>query len=144
VKLRQEVELEAYILHIQIEGRVLGELIYNYILPASVAYQNTLLQNVIGLKDIYGAAHKKLSEGQTNIIEQMAEHMTAIKKKTDAMIDARKKANKIEDSHKKARAYALNIKPYFDEIRHHSDKLEQLVDNQVWPLAKYRELLFIK
>lgn len=144
VKARQEVELEAYILHVQIEGRVLNELVYGHIIPAAIEYQNTLIQNVLGLKEIYGAAHKKLSESQSNIIEQMAEHMVTLKKKTDAMTDARKKANKLVDSHKKASAYAENIKPYFDEIRYQSDKLEQLVEDQVWPLTKYRELLFIK
>ena len=117
---------------------------YSHIIPAAIEYQNTLIQNVLGLKEIYGAAHKKLSEGQSNIIELMAEHMVTLKRKTDAMTDARKKANKLTDSHKKAFAYAENIKPYFDEIRYHCDKLEQLVDNQVWPLTKYRELLFIK
>lgn len=144
VKARQEVELEAYILHLQIEGRVLNELVYGHIIPATIEYQNLLIQNVLGLKEIYGAAHKKLSEGQSNIIEQMAEHMVTLKKKTDGMTEARKKANKLNDSQKKAVAYAENVKPYFDEIRFHCDKLEQLVDDQVWPLAKYRELLFIK
>ena len=144
VKARQEVELEAYILHLQIEGRVLNELVYGHIIPAAIEYQNTLIQNVLGLKEIYGAAHKKLSEGQSNIIEQMAEYLVALKKNTDAMTETRKKANKLTDSHKKAVAYAENVKPYFDEIRYHCDKLEQLVDDQVWPLTKYRELLFIK
>lgn len=144
VKARQEVELEAYILHVQIEGRVLNELVYGHIIPAAIEYQNTLIQNVLGLKEIYGAAHKKLSEGPSNIIEQMAEHLVTLKKNTDAMTEARKKANKLTDSHKKAVAYAENVKPYFDEIRYHCDKLEQLVDDQVWPLTKYRELLFIK
>jgi len=144
VKARQEVELEAYILHVQIEGRVLNELVYGHIIPATIAYQNTLIQNVLGLKEIYGASHKKLAEGQSHVIEQMAEHTDALKKKTDAMTEARKKANKLTDSHKKAFAYAENVKPYFDEIRHHSDKLEQLIEDQVWPLTKYRELLFIK
>ena len=119
-------------------------MVYSHVIPASIAYQNQLIKNVLGLKDIYGAAHKKLTEGQSNIIEQIAEHIVALKKKTDAMTEARKKANKLTDSYKKAAAYAENIKPYFDEIRHHSDKLEQLVDDQLWPLTKYRELLFIK
>jgi len=144
VKARQEVELEAYILHLQIEGRILNELVYGHIIPAALAYQNTLIQNVLGLKEIYGAAHKKLSEGQSNIIEQMGEHISTIKKKADAMTSARKKANKLSDNYKKAMSYAESVKPYFDEIRYHSDSLEQLVDDQVWPLVKYRELLFIK
>jgi len=144
VKARQEVEIEAYILHVQIEGRVLSELVYGHIIPAAIEYQNTLIKNVLGLKEIYGAVHKKLSDGQSNIIEQMGEHLVTLKKKTDTMNEARKKANKLSDRHKKASAYAENIKPYFDEIRYHSDKLEQLIDDKIWPLTKYRELLFIK
>ncbi|WP_298472842.1 glutamine synthetase III [uncultured Maribacter sp.] len=144
VKARQEVELDTYILHLQIEGRVLNELVYNHIIPAAIEYQNKLMQNVIGLKDIYGAAHKKLADGQLTILEEIAEHMVSLKKLTDNMTDARKKANKLKESAKKANAYCENVKPYFDEIRYHCDKLEQLIDNQLWPLTKYRELLFIK
>lgn len=144
VRARQEVELDTYILQVQIEGRVLNELVYNLIIPAAIDYQNKLIQNILGLKDIYGAGHKKLAEGQSNIMEQIAEHMLHLKKKTDAMTEARKKGNKLTDSHKKATAYAENIKPYFGEIRYHSDKLEQLIADEIWPLTKYRELLFIK
>ncbi len=144
VRARQEVELEAYILHIQIEGRIYNELVYGHILPTTIAYQNKLIKNVTGLKEIYGAAHRTLSGGQLAIIEQIAEHIDALKKTTDAMTEARKKANKLGDTHKKAMAYCENILPYFTEIRMHCDKLERLVDNQLWPLTKYRELLFIK
>lgn len=144
VKARQEVELEAYIFHIQIEGRVFNEIVNNHILPSAIAYQNKLIENVTGLKEIFGAAHKKLSDGQLTIIEQIAEHIAEVKKKTDAMTDARRNANTIVDINKKARAYCDNVRPYFDAIRYHCDKLEQLVDNQIWPFTKYRELLFIK
>ena len=144
VKARQEVELESYIFHIQIEGRVYNELVYGHIIPAAITYQNSVIKNVMGLKEIYGAAHKKLSDGQLAIIEQIAEHIAAVKKKTDAMTQARKSANALKDSHKKASAYCENVKPYFDEIRYHCDKLEQLIDNAIWPLTKYRELLFLK
>ncbi len=144
VTARQEVELETYIFQVQIEGRVFNELVYNHIIPAAVTYQNQLIINVNGLKDIYGAAYKKLSDAQLGIIEQIGEHIGEIKKKTDAMTDARKSANALKDTHKKAFAYCDNVKPYFDQIRYHSDKLEQLVDNQLWPLTKYREILLIK
>ncbi|QCX00864.1 glutamine synthetase type III [Aggregatimonas sangjinii] len=144
VRARQEVELEAYIMHVQIEGRVYGQLVYNFVIPSAVDYQNKLLTNVLGMKDVYGAAHKKLSEGQLAIIESIAEHLTDLKKKTDIMTDARRKANKLTDSHKKALAYCNDVKPYFEEIRLNCDKLEKLVDNKVWPLTKYQELLFIK
>jgi glutamine synthetase len=141
---RLEVELDTYILNVQIEGRVYNELVYGYIIPAAIAYQNKLITNVMGLKDIYGAAHKKFSEGQLAMIEEIGEHLVEIKKMTDAMTDARRKANVIIDTKKKSEAYCQNVKPYFDVIRTHSDKLEKLMDDQLWPLTKYRELLFIK
>ncbi|MGB6151919.1 MAG: glutamine synthetase III, partial [Pricia sp.] len=141
---RQDVELEAYVRHLQIEGRVLGELVYSHIIPAAIEYQNTLIKNVLGLKDIYGAAHKNLSDGQSGIIEQIAESLVSLKKNSDAMIDARKKANKITDTQKKAAAYCDNVKPYFEQIRKQCDILEQLVDDRIWPLTKYRELLFVR
>ncbi len=144
VRARLEVELDAYILHIQIEGRVFSELVYGYIIPSAVEYQNLLIKNVMGIKEVYGAAHKKLSYGQLTIIEEIAEHISALKKKTDAMTDARKKANAISDTNKKAAAYCDNVKPYFEEMRYHCDKLERLVADSGWPLTKYQELLFIK
>jgi glutamine synthetase len=141
---RKEVELETYIFQIQIEGRVYNELVYSYIIPAAIKYQNQIIKNVMGLKDIYGAAHKKLTDGQLSIIEQIAEHIAAIKSLTDKMTDARRSANKLKDIDKKAFAYCDNVKPYFEQIRNHSDKLESLMDNNLWPLTKYRELLFQK
>jgi len=144
VKARQEVELEAYILHVQIEGRVFNELIYSYIIPSGIEYQNRLIKNVSGLKEIYGAAYKKQAKSQLVLIEQISGHIEALKSKTDAMVEERKKANVMTDSHKKAYAYCEKVKPYFEEIRYHCDKLERLVDDQLWPLTKYRELLFVK
>jgi glutamine synthetase len=143
VRARLEVELEAYIMHLQIEGRVYSELVYTQIIPAAVAYQNILLQNVAGLKDIFGAAHKRFSDGQLALIEDIALHILELKKKTDAMDNARKKANALTDNAKKAGAYEAAVKPYFNEIRGHCDALEKIVDDKLWPLTKYRELLFI-
>ncbi|MBT8178962.1 MAG: glutamine synthetase type III, partial [Eudoraea sp.] len=144
VRARQEVEFDTYILQTQIEGRVMNELVNSYIIPVAVNYQNTLIQNVLGLKEIYGAAHKDLTEGTLNLIEQISEHLTAVKKKTDIMVEARKKANAMTDIHKKAFAYCEDVRPHFEGIRRHCDKLERLVDDRAWPLVKYRELLFIK
>ncbi len=144
VKARQEVELEAYILHLQIEGRILNELVYNQIIPAAMAYQNVLISNVCGLKEIYGASYKKLAVSQLQIIEEIAEHSTALKEKTDAMIASRKKANALKGTFKKATEYTEKVKPQFETIRVHSDKLERLLDDEFWPLTKYSELLFIK
>ena len=144
VRARQEVELETYILQTQIEGRVLNELINNHILPAAITYQNKVLDNVRGLKEVYGASYKKMAEGQLAIIDEMALHIGATRKKTVAMTEARKKANVVQDVHNKATAYCDDVRPYFDDIRYHCDKLEQLVENETWPIVKYRELLFIK
>ncbi|NNG09183.1 MAG: glutamine synthetase type III, partial [Arenibacter sp.] len=144
VRARQEVDLETYILQTQIEGRVLNELINNYILPATITYQNKVLENVRGLKEVYGDSYKKMAEGQLAIIDEISKHFGATREKTVAMTEARKKANVIQDVHKKADAYCDDVRPFFDAIRYHCDKLEQLVENESWPLMKYRELLFIK
>tara|TARA_B100000949_G_scaffold216386_1_gene213225 strand:+ start:165 stop:2351 length:2187 start_codon:yes stop_codon:yes gene_type:complete len=144
LKAHKEVELGAYIFHIQIEGRVLGEMVYNHIIPAAVKYQNMLLENIHGLKEVYGAAHKKVAEGQLNILEQIGEHIVEIKKLTDEMADARKRANGMSVVDKKAQAYCNNVRPYFNKIREHSDTLEKLIADEFWPFTKYREMLFSK
>ena len=144
VRARLEVELEAYILHIQIEGRVLNDLVYSNIVPAVVEYQNKIIENISGLKSLYGAGHKELTSTQTSILGDLAIHLTGIKNETDAMVEARKKANVLKDITKKADAYCNGVRPYFEKIRHHSDRLERLMDDKLWPLTKYRELLFMK
>ncbi|AWX43497.1 Glutamate--ammonia ligase [Flagellimonas maritima] len=140
----QEVEYEAYVFNVQIEGRVLGEMVYNHIIPAALSYQNLLLENIKGLKEVYGAAHKKVAESQLNILEQLGEHMMEIKKLTDEMTAARKRANGLSTTERKSRAYCNNVKPYFDTIREQSDKIEKLISDELWPFTKYRELLFAK
>ncbi|MBW8243373.1 glutamine synthetase III [Muricauda oceani] len=144
LKAHKEVELGAYIFHIQIEGRVLGEMVYNHIIPAAVKYQNLLLENISGLKEVYGAAHKKVAEGQLNILEQIGEHIVEIKRLTDEMADARRRANGMSAVDKKAQAYCNNVRPYFEKIREHSDTLEKLIADEFWPFTKYREMLFSK
>ncbi|MBS9461647.1 glutamine synthetase III [Flagellimonas sp. 389] len=144
LKAHQEVELEAYIFHLQIEGRVLGEMVYNHIIPSALRYQNLLLENIKGLKEVYGAAHKKVAEGQLNILEQIGEHISEIKKQTDDMTAARRRANGLSTINKKAQAYCNNVKPYFETIREQSDKLEKLISDDLWPFTKYRELLFAR
>ena len=144
LKAHQEVELDNYVFHLQIEGRILSELVYNHVIPAAIRYQNLLLKNVAGLKDLYGAAHKKVAEPQLNLIEQIGEHLVAAKKMTDAMMDAKKRTDGIGAIAKKAKTYCDTVKPYFDTIRVHVDTLETLVADDLWPLTKYRELLFVK
>lgn len=144
LKAHQEVELGNYVHHIQIEGRIFKELVYTYIFPAAVKYQNLLLQNVAGLKEVYGAAHKGITEPQLNIVEQMGEHMVKAKKLVDNMAEAMDRADNMSTVAKKAKAYCDTIVPYFKDVRSHLDALEKIVSDEYWPLTKYRELLFIK
>jgi glutamine synthetase len=143
VEARHEIELEEYILRIQIESRVLGDIARNHVIPTGVGYQNTLIENVSGLKEIFGDNFKKLAAEQIDLIERISSHIAGINSKVSAMIEERKKANKLSGQ-KAAEAYCNNVKPYFEEIRYHCDKLELLVDDNLWPLVKYRELLFTR
>jgi glutamine synthetase len=140
---RHEIMLESYTKRIQIESRSMYDLAVNQIIPAALAYQSTLIENVKGQKDI--GIDAKYSKATIDIIKQISEHVAIVIEKSDAMLEERKKANDIEDAHKKALAYCHKIKgAYFDLIRYHVDKLELLVGDEYWPLPKYRELLFIK
>jgi glutamine synthetase len=144
VKARYEIEIEDYSKHIQIEGRVLGDIARNHIIPTAIKYQNILIKNVKGLKEIYGSNFKDQAKQQISIIEAISEHIEKINEEVELMIEERKKANVLEDPTEKAFAYCNQVKPYFDDIRYHCDKLELLVDNEIWPMTKYRELLFTK
>ncbi len=144
IEARHEIELEDYAMRIQIEGRILGDIARNHIIPTAVRYQNILIENVEGLKHIYEKDFKKHSEEQLHIIEAISAHVAKINTGVKDMIEARKVANKIEDVEKRAFAYCDDVKPYFDVIRYHCDKLELLVDDELWPLTKYRELLFTR
>ena len=143
-KARYEIEMEEYLMRIQIEGRVLGDLARNHVVPTAIKYQTALIANAQGLKDLFGKDFKSIAKEQLDLIKTISEHITAIKSKTKKMIDARKKANKIDDVEKKALAYCDKVKPFFDEIRYHCDKLEIMVDDELWPLSKYREMLFTR
>lgn len=141
---RYEIEMEAYSMHIQIEGRVLGDIARNHIVPTAVKYQNILIENVKGLKEIFEKDFKRVSKEQINLIEDISNHIEGINTNVTAMINERRIANSIEDIEKKALAYCNKVKPLFDDIRYHCDKLELLVDDEIWPLTKYRELLFTR
>ena len=143
VEARHEIELEEYTMRIQIEGRVLGDIASNHVIPTAINYQNTLIKNVTGLKEIFGSNFKKTAADQIDLIEKISEHISGINTKVEKMRTERKKANKLEGQ-KAADAYCNKVKPYFDEIRYHCDKLEQLIDDELWPLTKYRELLFTR
>jgi glutamine synthetase len=139
---RLNVDLEHYTLALQIEGRTLGDLSRNHIIPTAIKYLNTLIENVKGLKEIYGDKYREHAKEQMQLIERISKHIAEINTGVNAMIKERKKANAIEEDFKKSLAYCNKVKPFFETIRYHSDKLELLVDNSLWPLAKYRELLF--
>jgi glutamine synthetase len=143
VEARHEIELEEYMLRIQIEGRVLGDIARNHVIPTAVKYQNTLIENVSGLKNIFGDGFMVHAKEQIDLIEKISAHIAGINSKVEAMTDERRKANKLSGQ-KSADAYCNKVKPYFDEIRYHCDKLEMMVDDELWPLAKYRELLFTR
>ena len=144
IEARYEIKVEEYSMRIQIEGRVLGDIARNHVIPTAIKYQNILIKNVQGLKDIYGSDFKRLSVEQLKLIEKISEHIEKINIGITDMIEERKKANKIDSTEKCAEAYCNKVKPYFDEIRYHCDKLELLVDDELWPLSKYREMLMFK
>ena len=142
---RVEVEYEKFIMKIQIEARVLGDLAINHIVPTAVKYQTMLLENVIRQKELFDEEEfEQLAGARKELIKEVGGHISAIKAKRKEMIEARKKANVIEDTIEKAGAYDKNVRPYLDDIRYHIDKLELIVDNELWPLPKYRELLFVR
>ena len=142
---RNEVKWETYTKKVQIEARVLGDLALNHVIPVATRYQSVLLDNVFKIKNLFPKEDGELiAKRDLEQIKKMEEHMLFIKDKVNEMVDARKVANKIETEREKAIAYHDNVFPLFDEIRYHIDKLELMVDDEIWPLPKYRELLFIR
>ena len=144
IEARYDIEIEEYVHIIQIEGRTLGDIARNHVIPTAVKYQNILIDNVKGLKDIYGKDFKKYASEQLILISEISKRIEAINSGVTKMTNERKKANSINDTTKKAKVYCSKVKPLFHDIRYHCDKLELLIDDELWPLAKYRELLFTK
>ncbi len=164
---RQEIQAEIYTKKIQIESRIIADIAMTQIIPTAIKYQNTLIENVKGIKEIFNVKHnslasvgikdKSLSEAfsenghsenlidtQLGMIKEISERVGIIRDNVEMMIEERKRANQLEHATEKAHAYCEKVKSYFDEIRYHSDKLEILVDDSIWPFPKYRELLFVK
>jgi glutamine synthetase len=142
---RVEVEYEKFAKKVQIESRVLGDLAMNHIVPIAITYMTSLIENVKGLKEIFNnTEYERLAGARKEVIVTISDHISMIKKLVSEMVDERRKANVIEDNYKKAIVYESKVKPYLDEIRNHIDKLELVVDNEMWPLPKYRELLFTR
>ena len=142
IEARYEIEVGEYIHRIQIESRVLGDIARNHVIPTAVKYQNLLINNVRGLKDIYGENYKEYAIEQLNLISDISKYIEVINSGVTKMINERKKANIILESPKKAEVYCNIVIPLFSVIRKGCDKLELLIDDELWPLVKYRELLF--
>ena len=140
---RHDVEMEKFVKKVQIEARVMGDLVINHIVPTALAYQNILITNVKGMKEVMGGDADAMTENERELIRKVSDHVKTIRTTVQDMIDARKAANKLEDEREKAYAYDKNVRPLLDVIRYHVDKLELIVDNEMWPLPKYREMLFM-
>ena len=142
---RIEVELEKFTKKVQIESRVLGDLAINHIVPTAVIYQNRLLENLRGLKEIFSTEeYEELTEDRKNLVREIQNRILAIKKAVHNMTEARKVANHLGSQVEKAFSYEEQVRPYLEEIRDHIDHLELEIDDEIWPLPKYRELLFTK
>ncbi|HYG49452.1 MAG TPA: glutamine synthetase III [Flavobacteriales bacterium] len=141
---RHEIELHRYALKIQIEGRMIENLALTHIVPTAIKYQNKLADNIRNLESTLGAAGKKMAAPTIKLLEEVADHTNKIITLTEEMVEARKNANNLDGAHAMATAYCDKVRPYFEEIRYHVDKLEIMVDDELWPLPKMRELLFTK
>ena len=142
---RLEVELEKYTMKVQIESRVLGDLALNHIVPTAVSYQNRLLENLRGLKEIFPTEeYEAMSADRKDLVREISRRVTSIKMQVAAMTEARRVANHMENVKDRAYAYEETVRPYLESIREHIDHLEMEIDDEMWPLPKYRELMFTK
>lgn len=139
---RFEIKNETFLKKLQIESRILGDMAINHIIPTAIQYQNVLIKNVRGLKDLFGEQGMDMASTQMISLTKLSKHIKAINQQVYQMIDERKKANTIDDIPTRTEAYSLNVLPYMSTIRQHIDKLEMIVDDELWPMPKYRELLF--
>ena len=145
IQARYEIYLEQYQMKIQIESRIIADIARNHIIPTAINYQNKLIENVKGLKELMDEkTYKKLSKEQISMITEISERISSIMSDVNEMTNQRRKANKILDVEKRAKAYCNRVLPLFDKIRYQTDKLELLINDEDWPLPKFRELLFTK
>ncbi len=140
---RVEIRNEMYKKQIQIESRVLGDLALNHIIPTAIKYQTSLIENVKGIQTIMGDEYKTLAASEIKTIREISQHTEAIRTKVESMRIERAKANKISSIRESALVYGQKVKPALEDIREHIDRLETIVDNELWPLPKYREMLFL-
>jgi len=142
---RYDIRLETYVKRVQIESRVLGDLVRNHVIPTAIKYQNVLITNVRGLKDLYPKEiFDEMARPQMSMISRISEHIAVIKDQVQEMIATRKRVNLEEDTRIRAQLYSKDVIAFFETIRYHVDKLELVVDDELWPFPKYRELLFTR
>ena len=142
VEARFEILNETYVKKLQIEARVMGDMCLNHVIPAAVRYQNVLIENVKGVKDIFGAEYMTYCSSEIETLKKISILMNAVSADVEALVEARKRANRIEDIAQRAKVYSREVKDMMDKVRDSADKLEMLIDDEMWPLPKYRELLF--
>ncbi|MGN0188934.1 MAG: glutamine synthetase type III, partial [Candidatus Cryptobacteroides sp.] len=143
VEARFEVLNETYVKKLQIEARVIGDICLNHVIPAAVKYQNLLIENVKGVKEIFGDEYKTLCSSEFATLKKISSYINNISKDVEDLVEARKKANRIENIAERAKVYSKEVKSYMDKVRYSADHLEMIVDDEMWPLPKYRELLFM-
>lgn len=141
---RQEVEYENYVMKRQIEARVAGDMATNIVLPAAIAYQNMLIENISGLTDVFGKDAKAMTAGQREVLAEVAECVSKLHKSASSLRSDRSKINKMDDIAKRAVKYGSVVTPLIEEVGSHCARLEQLVDNEIWPLPKFQEMLFTR
>ena len=142
VDARFEILNETYVKKLQIEARVIGDMCLNHVLPAAVKYQNLLIENIKGMKDIFGAEFQSLCSSEIETLKKISMYINNASTDVEALVEARKRANKIEDIAQRAKEYSYEVKPMMEKVRESADKLEMIIDDELWPLPKYRELLF--
>lgn len=142
VEARFEILNETYVKKLQIEARVLGDICLNHVIPAAVRYQNILIENVKGMKDIFGDSFKDVCSSEIKTLQKISGYINNISADVEALVEARRQANKIEDIAQRAKVYSHEVKDMMDRVRYSADHLEMIVDDEMWPMPKYRELLF--
>ena len=142
IEARFEIFNETYVKKLQIEARVIGDMCLNHVIPAAVKYQNILIENIKGMKEIFGDEAMKLCSSEIDTLKKISAYVNHITADVESLVEARKKANRIEDIAERAKVYSYEVKSMMDKVRDSADNLEMLIDDEMWPLPKYRELLF--
>ena len=142
IEARFEILNETYVKKLQIEARIIGDICLNHVIPAAVRYQNVLIENIKGIKDIFGDGYKDFCSAEVDALKKISAYINGISEDVEALVEARKVANKIEDIAERAKVYSREVKDLMEKVRDSADHLEMLIDDEMWPLPKYRELLF--